>query len=301
MSTWILKRLGNALAHLLFLACRIVFVEVYSRNKFLKWLLGVNKYCKNNASRAETGRFPMTIAAQCRNFKFWLTLTKNEYKLSQIAYNDIKWEENKAFWSKKIKSLLEQIGLGDLWMKAHYVDIGIVNIIRQRLKDIELQRWLSEINNDIRKDANQSNKMRTYRLFKTIDNYKCEDYLHQVTNVRHRIALTKLRLSNHKLAIETGSYSRPFKKPAERTCPICKIKMEDEYHFLNICPAYQEKRCSLLDYLEKEYRIKISRMSPNRIFMFLINPPSRNIKIQKLIAKHIFECFEKRNGEDGKK
>ena len=117
-------------------------------------------------------------------------------------------------------------------------------MIRQRLKDIELQRWLSEINNDTRKDANQSNKMRTYRLFKTIDNYKCEDYLHQVTNTRHRIALTKLRLSNHKLAIETGRYSRPFKKPEERICPICKIEMEDEYHLLNICPAYQEKRCS---------------------------------------------------------
>ena len=100
---------------------------------------------------------------------------------------------------------------------------------------------------------------------------------------------------------KTGRYSRPFKKPAERTCPICKIEMEDEYHFLNICPAYQEKRCSLLDYLEKEYRIKISRMSPNRIFMFLINPLSGNVNIHKLIAKHIFECFEKRNGEDGKK
>ena len=136
---------------------------------------------------------------------------------------------------------MEQIGLGELWMKAHYADIGIVNMIRQRLKDIELQRWLSEINNDTRKDANQSNKMRTYRLFKTIDNYKCEDYLHQVTNTRHRIALTKLRLSNHKLAIETGRYSRPFKKPAERICPICKIEMEDEYHFLNICSAYHEK------------------------------------------------------------
>ena len=77
--------------------------------------------------------------------------------------------------------------------------------------------------------------------------------------------------------------------------------MEDEYHFLNICPAYQEKRCSLLDCSEKEYRIKISRMSPNKIFMFLINPPRGNAKIQKLIAKHIFECFEKRKGEDGKK
>ena len=39
---------------------------------------------------------------------------------------------------------------------------------------------------------------------------------------------------NHKLAIETGRYSRPFKKPAERICPICNIEMEDEYHFLNI-------------------------------------------------------------------
>ena len=122
-------------------------------------------------------------------------------------------------------------------MKAHYGDIGIVNIIRQRLKDIEIQRWLSEINNDTRNETKKGNKTRTYRLFKTIDNYKCEDYLHQITNTRHRIALTKLRLSNRKLAIETGRYSRPFKKHPKRTCPICKIEMEDEYHFLNICPA----------------------------------------------------------------
>ena len=38
----------------------------------------------------------------------------------------------------------------------------------------------------------------------------------------------------------------------------------------------------------------------NRIFMFVINPPRGNVRIQKLIAKHIFECFEKRKGEDGK-
>ena len=42
-------------------------------------------------------------------------------------------------------------------------------------------------------------------------------------------------------------------------------------------------------------------MSRNKIFLFLINPASGNAKIQKLIAKHIFECFEKRKGDDGKK
>ena len=112
----------------------------------------------------------------------------------------------------------------------------------QRLKDIKLQRWLSDVNNDIRKDANQNNKLRTFQKFKTIENYKCEDYLRQVTNIQHRITLTKLRLSNHKLAIETGRYVRPYKKPEERICPICKKDVEDEIHFLTLCPAYQEKK-----------------------------------------------------------
>ena len=114
--------------------------------------------------------------------------------------------------------------------------------IRQRLKDIELQYWMRERSNDMTRDADQNNViMRTYRKFKTIENYKCDDYLRQVTNTRHRITLTKLRLSNHQLAIEMGRYLRPFKKPRERICPMFKLEMEDEYHFLTLCPAYQEK------------------------------------------------------------
>ena len=34
------------------------------RSKFLKWSLGLNKYCNNNACGTETGRFPMRIEAQ---------------------------------------------------------------------------------------------------------------------------------------------------------------------------------------------------------------------------------------------
>ena len=67
-----------------------------------------------------------------------------------------------------------------------------------------LQRCVSHVNSDVRKDANQKNKVTTFQKFKTIENYKCEDYLRQVTNIRHQITLTKLCLRNHKLAIETG-------------------------------------------------------------------------------------------------
>ena len=70
-------------------------------------------------------------------------LTKHpKHKLSQVVYNDMTSRMNKKLWSQKIKRALDQIGLGYLWTKAHENDKGILNIIKQRLKDIELQTWL---------------------------------------------------------------------------------------------------------------------------------------------------------------
>ena len=90
---------------------------------------------------------------------------------------------------------------------------------------------------------------------------------------RHITTLTKLRLSNYKLAIETGRYLRPYKKPVKRICPICKLEMEDEYNCIEtVCPAYQEKRnvVTVFDNLKNEHLIRVIKMSPNEIFMFLI-------------------------------
>ena len=83
-----------------------------------------------------------------------------------MAYNDIKRFKDKIFWSQKIKNFLYHIGLGNLWEKTHFSDVEIISVIKQRLEDIELQRWSSEMNNDLRKDPNQSSKMRTYSKVK---------------------------------------------------------------------------------------------------------------------------------------
>ena len=58
----------------------------------------------------------------------------------------------------KHQTRIDQIGLGYLWTKAHENDIGILNIIKQRLKDIELQRWLSDINSDVRHQPKEQTK-----------------------------------------------------------------------------------------------------------------------------------------------
>ena len=75
---------------------------------------------------------------------------------------------------------------------------------------------------------------------------------------------------------------------------MCKKHVEDEIHFLTLCPAYQEKRSTLFEYLNKEYRISVNRMAPDDVFLLLINPPSKNKPVQKLIAKYVFDCYEKR-------
>ena len=172
--------------------------------------------------------------------------------------------------------------------------------IRQRLKDIVLQCFMRERSNDMTRDADQNNKMRTYRKFKTIENYKCGYYLRQVTDTRHRITLTKLRLSNHELAIETGRYLRPVKKPEERICPMFKLEMEDEYHFLTVCPAYQEKRNVVFDNVKNEHLIRGNKISPNEILMFLINPPKDQPETQKLKVKYVFEYFKISNKKEEK-
>ena len=69
---------------------------------------------------------------------------------------------------------------------------------------------------------------------------------------------------------------------------ICKKDVEDEIHFLTRCLAYQEKRSTLFEYLNKEYRISVNRMAPDDVFLLLINPPSKNKPVQKLKLQNTY-------------
>ena len=60
-------------------------------------------------------------------------------------------------------------------------------------------------------------------------------------NDYYRKIITRWRLSNHKLKIETGKYSRPVVQRVNRVCSICNI-LEDEDHVVFVCPAYQTVR-----------------------------------------------------------
>ena len=67
---------------------------------------------------------------------------------------------------------------------------------------------------------------------------------------RHRKVITRWRLSNHKLRIETGRYHVPFIERDDRKCFLCNV-LEDEHHAIFTCPSFDFIRQDHPNLLEK--------------------------------------------------
>ena len=105
----------------------------------------------------------------------------------------------------------------------------------QRIYDQHLQQHFGEIQ--------ASSKFVSYVLFK--NSFLFEHYLTCVSNSKYRQAPCKLRCSDHKLAIEVGR--RHGIPRIERICTKCNMNaVEDEYHFVLVCPFYRQLRLEIL-------------------------------------------------------
>ena len=70
----------------------------------------------------------------------------------------------------------------------------------------------------------------------------------------YRIILSRWRLSNHNLKIETGRYTRPYTERKDRVCTMCR-SIEDEQHVVFTCPRYDEIRTHHTQLLEQSSTI----------------------------------------------
>ena len=94
--------------------------------------------------------------------------------------------------------------------------------------------------------------MGTFYSFKSV--FHREVYLDVVKDRSHQQALTKLRISAHKLEIENGRYSK--KSITDRLCKKCsQNKVEDETHFIVIARVINQKDINYLISSNKKLRI----------------------------------------------
>ena len=91
-------------------------------------------------------------------------------------------------------------------------------------------------------------------------NFSIEKYPSCITNERHSIQLTGFRSSSHNLETEVGRHHYNKAERHNRLCRVCNRKIvEDEYHFLLVCPALADFRCQCL--LQKQSHKFIERRS----------------------------------------
>ena len=199
---------------------------------FCKQLLGVQKQTTNDGVLLELGMVPISTLARKRAVKNWVRLINN------VGCNGVVTDSFRnsiavgLTWPKSIEELISGVGLRQVFLDG---DKGAHEKVFQRLWDAYHQVALAGLR---RGDS----KLRTYGLIKSAPGF--EKYLDGVGCVRERIALTKLRLSNHSLMIEKGRHSDVDR--TVRFCPFCPNIVEDEKHFLLGCKAYKHIRQDLL-------------------------------------------------------
>jgi hypothetical protein len=205
--------------------------------KFFKRMLGVKVATSTAGVYGEVGRYPVWIRWLERIVRYWFkSMTTDNCILSVICKFTCNSSNNNC-WGQMVKSMLCKYGFNDVWMYPLSVNVNVfVPIFKRRVKDCFLQGWHCDV-----KDCKP---LLTYCCIKIDHAY--EGYLNNVVNMKHRIALSKLRLSSSSLRIETGRHGSTRVDRSLRTCEICNsTDIEDEFNFVLICPCYGDLKTKI--------------------------------------------------------
>ena len=244
-----------------------------THTQFLKRILGCNYHTSNVMTRGEVGVRPLIVQV----IKRVILYTNNIKKRNLSTVNSAFQFEAQNNISPNFCLFLNKFSIdsNNLLMAKKY------EINKKCLENYD-RHWLEEIN--------RSPKAISYALFKT--SISPETYFTQVKNNKHRIALSRLRLSNHSLMIEKGRHLRPKLERHERKCFLCKNELEDEKHFILKCPLYVEER-SLLFQACRKNSIHFDSLNEEQKFIFILT--NENFEVTTKLAKYVFNSFKIRD------
>ena len=146
---------------------------------------------------------------------------------------------------------------------------------------------IDNFNQEWRESMQSNGVLTVYKHLK--QQFEYEHYLDIVTNKSLRSCVTRMRVSGHKLRIETGRYGPQRVIREERHCIICTNTMrdiEDEFHFILKCDCYRDIR--------KRYISNYYTRSPS-MWKLLKLLSSKNELVLKNLCTFITKATEIRN------
>ena len=210
-----------------------------------------------------------------RIIKFWCHIVSSDNILVTYFYNYLVEACNKGAtnWARNVKSLLDNYGFLYVWNNPHAVNLSTFHLVfKERVIDIFKRSWIN--------DLSRSSPLVLYKEFKSGLEYEC--YL-DLLPYKLRIGISQLRLSAHQLRIVTGRYSHNRIDRSMRLCTLCdRSDIEDEYHFVIICPAYS--------HLRQQYINPYYYRHPS-VYKFILLMKSTKLGTLKKLGKYVLESF----------
>ena len=252
--------------------------------KFCKRILGVHSKSTNLAVYAELGKMPLSIQICAMIAKFWLRIKSPAFDNTLVGKaRDVCFD----LYAKPVSfttCLLKLCDINIKNFKSFNVPQKEIKNFCHYLKDNLKEQYVGFWTDQIQQGGNQG-KLRTFKKFKT--NLDFENYITEISYIKHRQAVTKLRISSHRLPVESGRYNNiPFD---QRICRHCNLnEVGNEQHYLMQCsnPTFNEIRSN---FILKLHQINNSFLLFNNQDLFVYIMSMKDKTIMKLVAKFCFD------------
>ena len=250
-------------------------VHIYACKRFLN----ASPNACNAAVMGDLGRYPLLIEASKRCIKYWLKLLEcKDDRFIKLSYDMLKMYDDLGYvnWVTEIRLNLYKNGFGYIWEAQSVTDKkSFLSKYTQRLRDQYIQNWKQDC-------VNNTKLSLSYIHYKTI--FGLETYVNCVDLRKYKRYFINFRASSHTLNIEVGRHQGVPRE--QRLCNNCQSLIEDEYHFVLICPLYSEIRQRFIP--EKFTRY------PTRL-KFNILLASKSETLVRNISLYLYHAFRHRS------
>ena len=254
--------------------------------QFCKNALGVHRKATNAAVRGEVGRYPIAIRIVKAMLRYVKHMKGNDYynpllKAAQIECDRL--YEMKGTWFYTLRQIFNVFNVK---YTNTIPDEYIMNKLLKAMKASYEKYWKQIIMNN----GSDDGKLSLYRKIK--QGFNMEGYLNDVKTQKFRRALTALRISAHRLEIETGRYSKSYVPRKDRLCSLCLQRQAkcvgDEFHAVMECPQFKQDRDELFKCIQEKCG-RFNKLNLWDKFMYLLTCEGSAVA---LASKYIYTVLE---------